>query len=75
MSVQVSDLESRLQELESQSAFQDELIHKLNDIVARQDSEILELKNHLKHLAQRMQDMRDSAPAAGDPAGEVPPHY
>lgn len=69
-------MEERLRELESQMAFQDELHGQLNDIVAKQDSEIRELRLQLIALAQRLNDIGESAPGqASDPAGEVPPHY
>ena len=69
-------LAARIEELESQAAFQDELHARLNDVVARQDREILELREQLKNLAERMREMSEAAagmaPAPGD---EVPPHY
>ena len=65
----------RIEELETQAAFQDELHERLNDIVARQDREILQLKDRLRDLAERLQDLRDSSPVAADTGDEVPPHY
>ena len=66
----------RLEELESQMAFQDELHSQLNDIVARQDGEIRELKQQLLTLHRRLKEIGESAPGqASDPASEVPPHY
>lgn len=70
------ELEERLSELESQMAFQDELHGQLNDIVARQDAEIRELRLQLLGLSQRLKEIGESVPGqASDPAGEVPPHY
>ena len=66
------DLTRRIEELESQAAFQDELHEKLNDIVARQDGEIQRLKQQLSTLAERLQDLRDGSTS---PSNEVPPHY
>jgi SlyX protein len=65
----------RLQELESQLAFQDELHTQLNDIVARQDREISELKDQVKALSARLRDLGDAMPGQSDPASEAPPHY
>jgi SlyX protein len=71
-----SDLVERLQELESQMAFQDELHSQLNDIVARQDGEIRELKQQVLALSRRLKEVGESMPGQGsDPADEVPPHY
>ena len=65
----------RLQELESQLAFQDELHAQLNDIVARQDREISDLKKQVQALSARLRDLGDSMPGQSDPASEAPPHY
>jgi SlyX protein len=68
--------EARIDDLESRIAFLDELQEQLSDIVARQDREILQLKNQLTDLAQRLSDLGDSMP--GESSGtehEVPPHY
>ena len=65
----------RLNDLESRMAFQDDLIERLNEVVARQDREILELKNRLKDLQLRIRELA-AAPADGAPPGhEIPPHY
>ena len=74
MSQDAPALVARIEELESQLAFQEEHYQQLNDIVARQDREIIELKRELKALAARMTEMGEAA-AGGDPASEVPPHY
>lgn len=64
----------RVEELENQVAFQDELHESLNIIVAKQDGEILELKRHMALLIERIKDMGDATPGA-QPQDEVPPHY
>ena len=66
----------RLQELESQMAFQDQLHGQLNDIVARQDREISELKRQLMVLSRRLNELGESLPGeSAGPADETPPHY
>jgi len=74
MSESVSSLARRIEELESQAAFQDELHESLNAIVARQDGEILELKRQLGLLRERLKDIGDAVPGQA-PQDEVPPHY
>jgi len=69
------DLAARVDELETQAAFQDELHRRLDDTVARQDREILELKRQLKALALRLEEFREAAPGGADPVDETPPHY
>lgn len=66
----------RVTELESQAAFQDELHSRLNEVVARQDREITELRRQLGDLAARIRELGEAIPGeAPGPADEVPPHY
>ena len=66
----------RIDELESRLAFQDDLIESLNEVVARQDRELVALRAQLAELEAKF---RDLAEAFGSPGGgggyEVPPHY
>ena len=64
----------RIDELESRVAFQDDLIESLNEIVARQDREILLLSKRVADLESKVEDIAAAAPAAGD-GHEPPPHY
>lgn len=74
MSQAPETLVKRVDELESQLAFQDELIESLNSTVARQDRELLELKHQLGRLSERLKEVGDASP--GDtPQDETPPHY
>ena len=67
---------SRLDELEARLAFQDDLIENLNDVVARQDRELLQLTRRVAQLEERLQDLASAAGGAGESQGhEVPPHY
>ncbi len=66
---------ARVDELETQAAFQEELHRRLDDTVAQQDRELLELKRQLRALAERLAELRESVPGGGSPADEVPPHY
>ncbi len=73
---ETGDILGRLQELESQLAFQDELHQQLNEVVARQDREIRDLREQLKSLSRRLKEIGDSV--VGETAGageEMPPHY
>ena len=67
---------SRLDELESRLAFQDDLIESLNQVVARQDRELANLAQRVKDLEARLTDLAEAAGQPGGLAGhEVPPHY
>jgi SlyX protein len=70
----LESLQKRVDELESQLAFQDELIDSLNSTVARQDFAILELKQQINRVAERLREIGETAPGAV-PQDETPPHY
>ena len=74
MSDALETLLKRVEELESQAAFQDELHDSLNTIVAKQDGEILNLKRQLMLLNERIKEFGEAIPGAG-PQDETPPHY
>jgi SlyX protein len=74
VNVSIDGLRKRIEELEQQVAFQDELHETLNAIVARQDKEILELKHQFNQLAERLREMGDVS-AGAQPQDETPPHY
>lgn len=65
-----------MDDLESRLAFQDDLIEGLNEVVAKQDRELLDLKQRLVSVEMRLRDLAEAAPAVGDSgAHDVPPHY
>ena len=64
----------RVEELESQLAFQAELNDSLNAIVARQDREIMELKRQLGSVLAKLREFGEAIPGLG-PQDETPPHY
>ena len=74
MNDSIEALVKRIQELESQVAFQDELNESLNATVAKQDGEILELKRHFGLLSERLKEIGEASPGAA-PQNEIPPHY
>ena len=74
MSKTIEQLSRRVDELESQLAFQDELIESLNSTVAKQDGEMLELKHQFGMLSERLKEIGDASPGAA-PQDETPPHY
>ena len=74
MSDSIETLARRIEELESQAAFQDELHESLNATVARQDREVLELKRQFSLLSERLKEIGDASPGAA-PQDETPPHY
>lgn len=76
MSKDFEALTERLAELESQAAFQEELHQRLDDVVARQDQELLRLKEQLAALARRVAQLQEPGLSSSENgADEVPPHY
>jgi len=70
----IETLIKRIEELESQAAFQDELFESLNATVAKQDGEILKLRRRFVLLNERIKDF-EGAVSGGGPQDETPPHY
>jgi len=67
-------LSRRVEELETQMAFQDDIHESLNATVAKQDAEILELKRQFSILSGRLKDIGDAS-SGGEQQDETPPHY
>ncbi len=70
------DIEDTLIDLQTRVAYQEDTINQLNEVVTRQDSQLLLLREQLRSLAQRLEDI-SRQPAAGPSAiaDERPPHY
>ena len=69
-------IESRLDELESRLAFQEDHIESLNEVIARQDLELRRLELKIKSLGDQLSDLAESDAMPGASSGhEVPPHY
>ena len=69
-----SELSSRIDELESRLAFQDDLIDSLNTVVSRQDHELARLTLHLQKLSAKINEIGEAA-ASSSSESEIPPHY
>ncbi len=68
-------MESRLTNLESKVAFQDDLLETLNGIVARQQQEIDMLQGQVQMLYDQLRSLAPSNIAQGEAVDERPPHY
>lgn len=75
MTAKLSDLEKRLDELESRMVFQDDLIESLDEVIARHDREIITMAGQLKTLFSRISDLADTAAPGAAAEDEIPPHY
>jgi SlyX protein len=69
-------MESRLVELETKVALQDDLLDALNLTVARQQQQIDLLQQQLRVLYQQFRNSQPDGPSsAGSLRDEIPPHY
>ncbi len=68
--------QARLDELEARAAFQDDLIESLNQVVARQDRQLVDLARRVRDLETRLAELAEATSLPGSGGGhEVPPHY
>lgn len=73
----MADIEEVVQQLfdiQTQLAYQEDMVRELNDALALQQQEILVLRRQLQLLKQRQDDM-GSVSSTADNAEEPPPHY
>ncbi|MFC1689496.1 SlyX family protein [Pseudomonadota bacterium] len=71
-----TQIQSRLDELESRLAFQDDMIETLNETITRQDRDLVRMELRLQALADKLKDLAESSAMPGASAAhEVPPHY
>ncbi len=71
----VLDLQEQLEKLQTQIAFQDDLIDTLNQAVASQSREIDLLKQQLQFLYEQMKEQIEKNAAGSFSQIEIPPHY
>jgi len=66
-----------LVDLQTRSAFQDQTINELNDVVASQQQQIDRLQLQVKSLSDRLNGLEESVDKSAGikPADEKPPHY
>lgn len=64
----------RISELESRVAFQEDALDKLNNVIAQQDRDILQLREMVKLLNKQLKQLDlSSIPSSNDDT--PPPHY
>lgn len=66
--------EERLVELEIKTAYQEDLLQTLNNIVSQQQQQIDRLAATCKMLNERINSLSTEG-SGGEPIDEVPPHY
>ena len=69
-------LETRFIELETRTAYQDDIIQELSQIVGKQQKQLERLETSMNILAEKLNDADPVQGAGGlDFPDEAPPHY
>jgi SlyX protein len=72
----MSDIQEQLIDLQTRVAYQEDTLEQLNQVITQQDADIIQLKQQVRLLAQRLEDaVRTQAPAGAPVEDERPPHY
>ena len=72
----MQDTNDRLEDIETQLAFQEDALEQFNAVVVSQQGQIDELRAQLRILQEQLSALPDgSLESAVDPALEKPPHY
>lgn len=71
--MQKSEIETRLERIETKLSFAEDLLEELNRLAFRQQAQIERLEAHIQRLGERT----DQAPSltTRDPRDDIPPHY
>ena len=70
------ELRSRMTELEEKFSFQEDTLQQLNDVVAVQGRQIMELAAQLKSCKEQLEGLREHDRVSnGELVEERPPHY
>ena len=75
MTAEIDALKTALSEVQSQLAFQDEIVAALNDALASQQQDILLLRRQLELLKQRLDEQALGGVSSAPVTDEKPPHY
>lgn len=67
-------LNDRLENLEIKTAFQEDLIESLNQVVARQDEVLRRLEREVEEMTETLQQSLQAGEASPS-ADQQPPHY
>lgn len=72
----MTDISDELIDIQTRLAFQEDTINQLNQVIIKQDADIIQLKQQLRVLAKKLDELayQSSTPAA-ETVNERPPHY
>ncbi len=71
----ITELEQRIENLESQLSFQDDTIESLNTALTTQQSQVMLMEAQLKAFAQKLKTLQPQDAVAALSDDTPPPHY
>lgn len=72
----MSELEEQLIDVQTRVAYQEDTLSQLNEVITRQDAEIVQLKQQLRLIVQRLDELSSNpSQSDGELLEERPPHY
>lgn len=72
----MTDIQEQLIDLQTRVAYQEDTLEQLNQVITQQDADIIQLKQQIRILAQRLEDSQRIQGQGGEQTqDEKPPHY
>jgi len=72
----MNNFSDELIELQTRIAYQEDTISQLNQVITKQDADILQLQHQMRLLAKRIDELSFVQAEAGEEiTNERPPHY
>jgi SlyX protein len=72
----VSDLHEELIELQTRMAYQEDTIAQLNNVVTKQDADIVQLQQQMRLMVKRLDELSFAQTNGSEESlNERPPHY
>lgn len=72
----MNELHDDVIELQTRVAYQEDTINQLNQVVTKQDADIVQLQQQMRLLAKRIDELSFAQNDAGEEiSNERPPHY
>ncbi|MFL0796460.1 MAG: SlyX family protein [Cellvibrionaceae bacterium] len=72
---QIQQLQSQIDELQARTAYFEDTLQQLNDVVSKQDEEIRELHKIIQILNGRIKNLPEGDGEKHSLRDEIPPHY
>ncbi len=72
----LNEMGDELIELQTRIAYQEDTINQLNQVITKQDADILQLQHQMRLLAKRIDELSfTQGDGSEDITNERPPHY